>query len=79
MVHKFGFGRINGFQGLPVMKSFLLLFLHLDTKVNEFICQERVAARKRKSSDRFSYLWMWKQFRVFLQAPNYLVIIWCRD
>ena len=62
MVQTFGFGEINGFQGLPVMKLFLLgfFFIRIPRLVNLYA--KRVAAGRRKLLDRVSYLWMWKQF-----------------
>ena len=62
MVQIFGFGEINGFQGLLVMKLFLLDFFSIRILRLVRFLAKKATVGKRKSLDRFSYLWMWRQF-----------------
>ena len=62
MVQIFRFKEINGFQGLPAMKLFLLSFFSIRILRLVRFLAKKAAVGRRKSLDRFSYLWMWRQF-----------------
>ena len=62
MVQIFEFREINGFQGLPAMKLFLLGFFSIRILRLASLFAKIVVVGRRKSLDRFSYLWMWRQF-----------------
>ena len=62
MVQIFRFREIDGFQGLPAMKLFLLGFFSIQILRLVSLLAKIIAVGRRKLLDRFSYLWMWRQF-----------------
>ena len=56
MVQIFEFREINGFQGLPAMKLFLLGFFSIRILRLVSLFAKIVVVGRRKSLDRFSYL-----------------------